>query len=129
MDWLTSLLQGGGGAGEPGAFPQGGYLPTAPQNPQSPFDPVQQQQPDVRQLQNQPPAQTQQSKDNSLIQALRGVASPPKPDVLKPSTPGQPVTRAIKAGALFDLLNQVSNPRVARPAATTLGGALGIGRY
>lgn len=132
MDWLTSLLQGGGGAGDPGAFPQGGYLPTAPQNPQSPFDPI----PGVAALNNQPPANPQvtpaagASKDNALITALRGVASPPKPDVLKPSTPAQPHQgRAIKSGALLDLLNQVSNPRVARPAATTLGGALGIGRY
>lgn len=130
MDWLTSLLQG-----QPGIS---GGLPGVPANTNSPFDPVPQQ----GQTQVQPAAgvqgvqgntagqgNPQQSRDNALITALRGVAAPPRPDVVKPTTPAAPHPLAIKAGALFDLLNQVSNPRAAMRPPTTLGGALGTGRY
>jgi hypothetical protein len=67
---------------------------------------------------------------NKLIQGLRGASAPPRPDVVKPSTPSLPRTTPIHSGELLAMLNALSNPRtqaMARP--TTLGGALGIGRY
>jgi hypothetical protein len=124
MDWLTSLLQG-----QPGVS---GGLPGQPVDPNNPFEPT------VNPLNNAPPAgppgvappaTRTPTQDDKLITALRGVSAPPRPDVVKPSTPSLPHPLAIKAGALFDLLNQVSNPRAAAPRLNTLGGALGTGRY
>ena len=70
---------------------------------------------------------------NRITAALRGVQAPPKPDVLKPSTPAAPhAPRAIQGNELLQLLNSLGNPRqplVGPGRATTLGGALGIGRY
>lgn len=77
------------------------------------------------------PTQLQQ-QSNALVGALRGIASPPKPDVVKPSTPAAPMPRPIQGGDFFSLLQSMANPR--QPLAgsvrgRTLGDALGIGRY
>ncbi len=76
---------------------------------------------------------TQQAmKTNAIVQALRGLQAPPKPDVVKPSTPAAPQLRSIQGGDFMALLQSLSNPRqpLVGPAhAQTLGGALGIGRY
>lgn len=70
---------------------------------------------------------------NKLVQALRGIQAPAKPDVVKPTTPAAPQARgSIQGGDLLQLLQSLSNPRqpiVGQARPTTLGGSLGIGRY
>lgn len=66
---------------------------------------------------------------NAILDSLRGVTAPARPDVVKPSTPALPQTKAIQAGQLFQLLNELNNPRLPNRQPVTLGGALGIGRY
>jgi len=66
---------------------------------------------------------------DKFIAALRGLSAPPRPDVVKPSTPAAPRVLPIKGGNLLDFLQQVGNPRAAAPRITTLGQALGTGRY
>lgn len=65
-----------------------------------------------------------------LSGALRGVAAPPRPDVVKPSTPHGPPVQHIQGGNVQALL-QMLYPNLAVPRAVgpTLGSALGIGRY
>lgn len=67
-----------------------------------------------------------------IAAALRGVTAPPPRDVVKPSTPAAPQMKSIQAGQLFALMDQLSNPAYAQMTpqrSTTLGGALGTGRY
>lgn len=66
---------------------------------------------------------------NALVAALRGASQPAKPDVVKPSTPAAPQTRAIQGGDFMALLQSLSNPRRPLQTPQTLGGALGTGRY
>lgn len=69
---------------------------------------------------------------DKLVAALRGLQAPKPPDVVKPSTPAAPQARPIQGGdQIIQLLQQLSNPRAGmRPQVpTTLGGALGTGRY
>lgn len=68
-------------------------------------------------------------KSNAIVGALRGASQPEKPDVVKPTSPHLPAVQNIRAGQLFDILNSVSNPRMQPPRFSTLGGALGTGRY
>jgi len=66
---------------------------------------------------------------NPLLDALRGVQAPTRPDVVKPNTPSLPQPRPIQAGQLLQLLQELSNPRAAAARPTTLGASLGTGRY
>lgn len=70
---------------------------------------------------------------NNIVQALRGLQAPPRPDVVKPTSPAAPQVRGhIQSGDFLALLQSLSNPRqpvLGPQRATTLGGALGIGRY
>lgn len=66
-----------------------------------------------------------------LAAAMRGVQAPQR-DVVKPSTPSLPQPGKIEAGALFQMLEGLSNPRTAMLSpmkSQSLGGALGTGRY
>lgn len=73
-----------------------------------------------------PPAGPQADK---IVQALRGIQPPKPPDVVKPSTPPPPQLKQIQSGDLIALIQSLSNPRQPMQRPTTLGGALGIGRY
>ncbi len=67
-----------------------------------------------------------------IAATLRGVQAPPPRDVVKPSTPAAPQMKSIQAGQLFALLDQLSNPaytQMTPQRSTTLGGAVGTGRY
>lgn len=66
---------------------------------------------------------------NAILDSLRGVTAPARPDVVKPSTPALPQQKAIQAGQLFQLLSELNNPRLPNRQPTTLGQSLGIGRY
>jgi hypothetical protein len=66
---------------------------------------------------------------DKLVQGLRGASAPPRPDVVKPTSPGLPRQVPIQSGQFLQLLNSLSNPRVPPARPGTLGGALGIGRY
>lgn len=66
---------------------------------------------------------------NNFMAGLRGVQAPKAPDVVKPGTAAPPVQRPIQSGEFLALLNALSAPRVAPQRPTTLGGALGTGRY
>lgn len=66
---------------------------------------------------------------SALLQALRGVQAPPRPDVVKPSTPALPHQQAIQSGGLFQLLQHLGYPVGQGRPAPTLGGTVGIGRY
>lgn len=66
---------------------------------------------------------------NPLLAALRGVQAPPRPDVVKPSTPALPHQGNIQSGNLMALLQSLGYPRGAGPRPTTLGQTVGIGRY
>jgi len=83
-----------------------------------------------------PPAQQAQGMapggpaGDKILAALKGVQAPPKPDVVKPSTPAAPMPKATQAGDFFALLQALSNPRAAAGGPPmTLGGSLGTGRY
>lgn len=45
-----------------------------------------------------------QGSGNKLVDALRGIAAPPRPDVVKPSTPHLPPLRSIEGGGLIQLM-------------------------
>ncbi len=84
----------------------------------------------------QPTAQAaNQSKLDMLAAALRGVQAPPRPDVVKPSTPhGPPIQHAQSAvgGNLATVLHALYpqiGVRPQTPLPSTLGQAVGTGRY
>jgi len=64
---------------------------------------------------------------SNLAQSLRGVSAPPRPDVVKPSTPHAPQIARVQGGSLQDLLSTLYRPQ-ALPGQT-LGQNLGTGRY
>lgn len=75
-------------------------------------------------------AMAKQDMAQRIQAALKGVQAPPKPDVVKPTTPhGPPAPRQIQGGDLMALIQSLSTPRQPMARPTTLGGALGIGRY
>jgi hypothetical protein len=64
---------------------------------------------------------------NRLQTAMRGVSAPPRPDVVKPSTPHAPQIARVQGGSLQDLLSTLYRPQALPPQ--TLGQNLGTGRY
>jgi hypothetical protein len=154
MDWLAWLQQGGHMAppgadafgtglgtaydGTPLPPPDMGYGPQAPDmgyGPPTPPSLGASLEPQVAgatgaaQAAAPATAAAAAAKGNPILDSLRGVTAPKPPDVVKPSTPAAPQLRPIQAGQLFQLLNELGNPRLAATRPTTLGGALGIGRY
>lgn len=134
MDPLLASIFGGGGA-----IP-GMSLPY-PQNAVSPWEPTQVTPAPTGSIGSLPPEVSPDASPaastnaqgggtaDKLLSALRGVQAPPKPDVVKPQTPQLPRQASLQQNVFFDLLNSLSNPRAAAPRLTTLGGALGTGRY
>lgn len=75
------------------------------------------------------PANPAANPMDRIAQVLRGVQAPPRPDVVKPSTPHGPPVQHIQGGNIAQLLQHLYPQLAQRLPIPSLGGALGIGRY